>query len=165
SWVVTKRALRARDEVDAVVRARAGHGVLEYKGAPLGRLDEACVHVSALVGFFPFGVAVGNMFGTITSQPLFRGAHRYQGVEFISAVDIHVVRHRTEAMRRIEVTVPIQVIDPAPQTFALGSYERAGWAGKEDLAKVMDVGRLSVDDFAKNAGPNHVQDHHLVVAV
>src|SRR5207247_10082740 len=72
SRVVTKRALRARDEVDAVVRARAGHGVLEYNGAPLGRLDEARVHVAALVGFFPFGVAVGNMVVAISGQALVR---------------------------------------------------------------------------------------------
>ena len=65
-------------------------------------------------------------------------------VEAVAAVDVHVERHRPEAVGRVEVAVPREVLEPAPEALAL--------VLEQERAQVVDVGALARGS-APRAGP------------
>ena len=155
--VTAEDALGARHEVDAVVGPRVRDVVLEQDGAALGGLEQARVHVAAVVLLLPLRVSGGNRGLAVRGEPGLGRAHGDHVVEAVPLVDAEIPGHRPEAMGGIEVPVAADVLGPAPQ--ALGAVL------EHDLAQVVVVGALGVQQLAEEARLHHAVDQHLLVAV
>ena len=79
-------------------------------------------------------------------------------LERVAAADVHVLRHRAEAVRGVQVTVHEAMVVAAPVAFAAEAPEDAA-------AKVVDVGALGVLEVAEEALAGEVQHEELFVAV
>ena len=112
--VVAEDALRALNQVDAVVRARRADVVLQHDGAPAGSLYHAGVVIAAPIDLFPLRVACRHMIFAVGFQAEMRRTHRHQIIEAVAAIDVHVVSDRAEAMRRVEVGVAPRVMRSPP---------------------------------------------------
>ena len=155
--VVAEGPPRPRHEVDAVVGAGAHHVVLEHDGPAFRSLDEARVHVPRIVSFLLTGVALRDPERKVPAEAALGRAHGDDALEAVSAIDVHVARHRAEAVSGVQVSIPLEMFEPAPEAFAL--------LREQDPAQVVNVGGLAVDDVSQESGLHHVEHEHLVVSV
>ena len=79
---------------------------------PDRRLDQRRVHVSLDVPLGHPGIIGFHMLFAISIQSAFRAAHRDNVCEAIAALDAHVIRDGSEAMRRIGIAVAQCVLSP-----------------------------------------------------
>src|SRR6266545_1766334 len=68
-------------------------------------------------------------------------------------MDIHVMGHWAQSVRRIQIAIALDMRKPAPQAFPFNRGQNA--------AQVVEIGRLSMRDFTKESVTHHAQDHHL----
>ena len=155
--VVGERGERAREQIDPAVRARRDDVVLQHDGAALRGPDQAGVHVTAGVGLAALRVAGRQRAVAVLLQPERGRAHRDEPLEAVAAPDVHVERDRAQAMRRVQVAVPLEVLEAPPQALAL--------VLEQQRAQVVDVGALGVRQLAEDACPHHVEHEHLAPAV
>src|SRR5512147_847606 len=80
-------------------------------------------------------------------------AHGDQGVELVAPVDGHRLGDRTEPMGRVEVSVPPGRMGAAPEAFAL--------VRELDLAQIVIVAALTVEQLAEKTLPRQVEGEHL----
>ena len=139
------------------VGARGDDVVLQHDRAATGGAQEARVHVAAGVGLLPAGVVAGERPVAVALKPERRRAHRDEALEAVPAVDVEVPRHRAQAVRRVEVAVPLQVLEPPPEPDVLPV--------EEQRSQVVDVGALGVVDLAQHSRPDEVPRQHLAPAV
>src|SRR6202034_2141463 len=115
------------------------------------------VHVAAEIALLPSRIAwLQVIFAVSVKSPLGR-AHRSHVRKPVAALDAHVIRDRSEAVRGIQIAVAQSVLGAAPQPLA--------GVGEKFSAQVVDVSALAVQQLTKLASVNHAQDERLVVAV
>ena len=141
----------------AAVRARQVGVVLEDDRDPVGGPDQAGVHVAVDVLADPLGMALGEVLLRVEVQPARLGAHRHQVLQAIAAVDVQVPRQRPQAVHRVEVAVPLGEVGPQPEPVAV--------VADLQVARVVLVGALGVDQLAQEPGADHPQDGHLLAHV
>src|SRR5580658_10257932 len=72
-------------------------------------------------------------------------------------MDVHVMGHRAQSVRGIQIAIALHMGKAAPLAFA---FTRG-----QNSAQVVQVSRLAMRDFAEKTIPHHAEDHHLVRAV
>src|SRR3954462_14980562 len=68
-------------------------------------------------------------------------------------MDVHVMRHGPEAMRRIQIPVALHVRESSPQPFSLARCKNA--------AQIVEISRFSMSNLAEESIAQHLQNHHL----
>src|ERR1022692_2972923 len=115
--VIGERALCTRDRVEAAVRSWVDHVMLEKnRAASLGFYD-AGVHVTADVPFGALRVPVSEVRFHIRAQRSLGRTHRNHVVEPVAAMDVHVMGHRAQSVRRIQIAIALDMGKTAPQAF------------------------------------------------
>ena len=155
--VILEDTLAALHRIDARVRTRAGHIVLQPDGTTLRRLDQRGVQVTGHVLLLPARRVLRLMLGAPVRQAGLGRAHRDDVLEAVAAIDVHERSHGAESVRRIEVAVALRVMRATPEPFIT--------CLEQDFAQVVIVGGTTMLDLTKQAGAHHVQHQQLVVAV
>ena len=90
--------------------------MFDHDRPPANGLDHADVDIAEHVAF----VSLRRIGGDVCLRPVLqtagRSAHRDQIVETIAAIDIQTIRHRSEAMRWIEVAIQLHRPGASPQS-------------------------------------------------
>src|SRR5262245_28186521 len=115
--IVAEYSFRTLDQVDPIIWSRRADIVLQHDRSSSCRLDYAGVVVASLIDLFPLQIACGHMVFTIALQSKMSRTHRYNVIEPIAPVDVHVHCHRTKTMSGIEVAITECVMTSTPQTF------------------------------------------------
>ena len=169
--IVGEDALRAGHGVDARIRARRAHVVLDHdRAAPL-RLNEHRVHVAHLdLVLRPPGAGIRGL--RVRLEVELVGLERDEVVEAVAAVDVHVPADGAEAVRRVLVALVRRVVPEAPEVPVRVDALLLVVAGRllNPLAvvvapEVVYVRALGMDEVAELAEPAEVQGEHLVLAV
>ena len=99
--IVAERALGTLDQVDPTVRPGRNDVMLEHDRAAISRLDQRDVHVAADIFFLALGVVGGHFGVAVFRQRRLPAAHRDQPGEAVAVVDVHIPRHRAQAVSGI----------------------------------------------------------------
>ena len=131
--------------------------MLQQDCAAFCRLDQRGVHVAGDVLLRPLGVALRHFLLTPFRQSRLAGRHRHHVLEAVAAVDSHILGHRTESVRRIEIGVALGMREASPQPFVT--------ILKQNRAQVVQVRGFAVQQCAEHAFAHHAQDGEFTVAV
>ena len=131
--------------------------MLKKNSAAFLGFDDAGVHVTANVVLGALRVAVREIRFHICAQRGLRRTHRNHVVEPVAAVDVHVMSHGAESVRRVQVAIALHMRKAAPQPFA--------FIRRQNAAQVVEIGRFPMRDFSEESVPHHAQHHHLVSAI
>ena len=156
--VAEERGLGAAEGVDARVGARAHDVMLDHDGASELRLDDRGVHVTADELLVLVLALVRLVLVAELGEVELGRRDGDDELEGVAAADVHVLRHRAEAVRGVQVAVHEAVVVAAPVAFAA--------KGPEDAAReVMDVSALGMLEVAEEALAGKVQDEELFFAI
>src|SRR5687768_8868158 len=117
--IVLEDAFRPLHTVDAAVRARTRDVVLEQDDAPFRGADEGPIEVAVDVLLPEFRRILRLVRFAPLRQAELLGAHRDQEVEAVAMVYIHIEGDRPEAVRGVEVSVPLRMMGSAPESLVL----------------------------------------------
>ena len=121
------------------------------------RPDQAGDHVAQRVPLARFGAVRSDVLPRPTVQPLRARGHRDQIAEPVSAVHVQALGYGPEAVRRVQVAVaPDRMLDPPAALVVVGELE---------LAQIMQIAALRVQQLAEQALADHTENHHLGAVV
>src|SRR5512134_331054 len=141
----------------AAVRARRV-GVVHDEDRLAGRgADQRADHVAERVGLPRRRAVHAVALRRPQVEAPSAGRHRHQVVEPVAAIHVEPLRHRTQAVRRIQVAVAADgMAHPPVPLVEIGELE---------LAQIVEVAALGVQQLAEQSLPHHVEDHHLGAVV
>ena len=137
--------------------------MLHHDRHAVHRLDERRVHFGHLRRRIELArIRIGQelLFHALVVLVVLPAAERNEIVEPVAAVDAQRLAKRHEAVRRIAVAAMDQVLGVAPVRLAVALA-----VGRDDLAKVVDVGAFDVVDLAEHAHAREIELQELDLAV
>jgi hypothetical protein len=89
----------------------------------------------------------------------------------VAAIDVHHHGHRAYAVCRVEIAIAMYGVVCAPLCFGESFFAKLGTGAavfaviELDVAQIMLIAALQVDDLAKHTLPHHIEHGHHVAAV
>ena len=115
--VALKNSLGTLQHVNTAIGSRQVCIVTQIDGAAVRRLDQRNIYIAKGILLVASRITLREIGCGVLLQTTRWARHRHQVLETITAVNVHAVSDRTQAMRWVEVTVTQDRMLASPESF------------------------------------------------